>query len=103
MSKYREEEKAVKLRKKGLSYLEILKEVPVAKSTLSLWLRNVDLSKPQRQRLIEKRLLAARAGALKKKQQRLDLIKKIGEESLVEMGKLDKKVFQVAGAAFTIG
>jgi len=46
--------KAIELRKKGLSYSEILKCVPVAKSTLSLWLRSVGLSKKQRQRLTDK-------------------------------------------------
>lgn len=34
-------------RKKGYSYNEIRVEVPVAKSTLSLWLRNVELSDEQ--------------------------------------------------------
>ncbi|MDD3728951.1 MAG: hypothetical protein PHH50_01355 [Candidatus Pacebacteria bacterium] len=52
--KIKEKEKAIKLRKKGLSYNDILKEIPVAKSTLSLWLRDVGLSKRQRQKLTEK-------------------------------------------------
>ena len=34
---------AVKLRKKGKTYREILKKVQVAKSTLSVWLRDVEL------------------------------------------------------------
>ena len=56
MSKPEEKWKAVELRRKGLSYREILQHVPVAKSTLSLWLRTVGLSRPQTQRLTEKRL-----------------------------------------------
>ena len=47
-------EKAVKFRKQGLSYSEILKQIPVAKSTLSLWLKSVNLSNKQSQRLAEK-------------------------------------------------
>lgn len=55
--------KAIRLRKEGFSYREILRQVPVAKSTLSLWLRAVGLSKKQKQRLTEKRLSAGRRGA----------------------------------------
>lgn len=50
----REKEQAIELRKKGLSYKEILKIVPVAKSSLSLWLKNTPLS------INEKRLLKER-------------------------------------------
>lgn len=39
--------KAAALRKQGLSYSEILAQIPVAKSTLSLWLRDVGLAKRQ--------------------------------------------------------
>ena len=51
-------ERAIKLRREGLSYSEILQKIPVAKSTLSLWLRSIGLSKKQVQRLTEKKLLA---------------------------------------------
>lgn len=60
-----EKERAVALRGRGLSYREILRRVPVAKSTLSLWLREVGLSKRQKQRLTEKKLAAARRGIIK--------------------------------------
>jgi hypothetical protein len=39
-----EKEEAIRLRKKGLSYNEILKDVPVAKSTLSVWLQKMPLT-----------------------------------------------------------
>jgi hypothetical protein len=39
-----EKEKAIALRKKGLSYNEILVQVPVAKSSLSLWLKDLPLT-----------------------------------------------------------
>lgn len=48
-------EKAQKLRSQGLSYKEISRKVPVAKSTLSLWCRSVPLTKEQQKRLWEKR------------------------------------------------
>ncbi len=53
-----EKEEAIKLRKQGFSYNEILKNVLVSKSTLSVWLRNIGLAKRQRQKLTEKRRLA---------------------------------------------
>jgi len=41
-------EKAVSLRKKGYTYKEILAEVPVAKSSLSLWLKDLPLTKAEK-------------------------------------------------------
>lgn len=49
-------EKAIALRKKGLTYSEILKLVAVAKSTLSIWLQEVGLSIPQKQKITQKRI-----------------------------------------------
>jgi hypothetical protein len=57
-----EKEKAIDLRKKGLSYNEILKKVPVAKSTLSLWFRDIGLAVRQRQRLTAKKSCAKKSG-----------------------------------------
>ncbi|MFM2381973.1 MAG: hypothetical protein RLZZ76_740 [Candidatus Parcubacteria bacterium] len=47
--------KAVALRKKGLSYNDILKQVPVAKSSLSLWLKDLPLTKSEK-KVLKKRL-----------------------------------------------
>lgn len=44
-----------KLRLKGLSYREIQEKIPVSKSTISLWCRNVRLGDVQRDRLRKKR------------------------------------------------
>lgn len=44
----REKEKAIFLRKNGYSYKEILLEVPVAKSSLSLWLADLPLTSDER-------------------------------------------------------
>lgn len=64
MKKESEYRTAIKMRRKGRTYNEILSVVPVAKSTLSLWLRSVDLAKPQKQRITQKRIDAQRKGAL---------------------------------------
>ena len=49
-----EKEKAAALRRKGLSYKEILNEVPVAKSSLSLWLKDFPLTKDEKKILKER-------------------------------------------------
>lgn len=99
MVKIVEKEKAIEWRKKGATYSEILKEVPVSKSTLSLWLKKVGLSVPQKQRITEKRLAAQIRGALAKKQIRIDLVKQIKNEASAEIGHLNEKVFWMVGAA----
>lgn len=51
-------EKARNFRAQGFSYNEILKEVKASKSSISLWCRDVPLTKAQRKRLGEKRDLS---------------------------------------------
>jgi hypothetical protein len=70
-AKHREREQAIALRRKGLSYREIRGRVPVAKSSLSLWLREVGLAKRQIQRLTEKKLAAGRRGGQRVHEMRL--------------------------------
>jgi len=84
-----EKEKAISLRKKGLSYSEILKQIPVAKSTLSLWLREVGLSEKQRQKLTLKKLEAAKRGAAYQREKRLLLMKAIKEHSKSEIERIN--------------
>ncbi len=52
--KYKEKMRAVKLRRDGLSYNLILKKVKVSKSTLSIWLREVELTKEQKNQFLSK-------------------------------------------------
>lgn len=56
---------AIQLRRQGLSYNEILEQVPVAKSTLSLWLRDVPLSKKKKKKLENRMKSRALVGARK--------------------------------------
>lgn len=55
LSKVHEIEKAIALRKKGWSYRDILKEVPVAKSTLSKHLKDLPLTKSEKHYLKSRR------------------------------------------------
>lgn len=97
--KLQEKEKAITLRKEGLSYREILEKIPVAKSSLSLWLKSVGLSKSQKQRLTEKKLASARRGALKKKEDRILRTEVIKEAAEKEVGKLTKREKWLVGTA----
>jgi len=97
--KLEEKETAINLRRQGFSYSEILKRIPVAKSSLSLWLRSVGLSKKQNQRLTEKKLAAALRGALRKRQERLLRTKIIKETAEKEIGELTDREKWLIGAA----
>ncbi len=92
-------EKAIILREQGLSYREILEHVPVAKSTLSLWLRSVHLSVPQKQALTQKKLNAARRGAETKRRQRLLSTEKLKTAARKQIGSLTKREKLLIGAA----
>jgi transcriptional regulator len=97
MSKQEEKQKAIKLRKKGYSYSEILKQISVAKSTLSLWLQSVGLSKKQKQRLTKKKLESALRGAKKKREQKLALIDKLHRKAEKDIKKITKKELWLMG------
>lgn len=99
MSKVQEKEISIKLRKQGFSYAEILKEIPVAKSTLSLWLRDVGLSKRQKQKLTEKKLAAALRGAKTKKNYRLKITEEIKNKAKNEIGELSRRELWLIGSA----
>lgn len=99
IAKIPEKKKAIELRKQGLSYNEILNNVSVAKSTLSLWLRDVGLAKRQKQRLTEKRRIAQLKGSQVKRQQRLDRSKDIKYKALNEIGKITQRELKLLGSA----
>ncbi len=98
MKKYLKNQ-AIELRQKGLSYSEILEKIKVSKSTLSLWLRSVDLAKKQKQRLTLKKLAAAMRGANKRKSQRIENEIRIKNESEQEIRKIDNNNLFLIGIA----
>lgn len=91
--------KAISLRKIGNTYSEILKEIPVAKSTLSLWLRSVGLSKKQEQIFSEKRREGSLKGAMRKKEIKLNRILEIGNRAENEIKKISKREKWLVGVA----
>lgn len=93
--------KAQELRRKGLSYSEIQKSVPVPKSTLSGWCRDIFPTEKQALRLLGKKLKGAARGRLigAKRQQakRINQIKKLLEDGKKEVGLLSKRDRFIAG------
>jgi len=98
-SKLKEKETAIKLRKQGKSYSEIIALVQVAKSTLSLWLRDVGLSKKQTQQFSEKKRLAQLRGGAARHQDRLDRTAVVMQEAKLLVGKLNNRERLLIGAA----
>ncbi|MFC1710458.1 hypothetical protein ACFL0F_02260 [Patescibacteria group bacterium] len=83
--------KAIMLREEGLSYSEIRNKVPVSKSSLSLWLRDVQLTSTQKGRLKDKIRAVQPYGAKAQKRIRIERSKKIIEKAKQDIGKINKK------------
>src|SRR3989344_1792300 len=88
---------AIELRGRGRSYNEILRKVPVAKSTLSLWLRSMGLSKKQIHKLSEKKRLASIKGGETRRKQRVLLIEEINKQGLVDIKSISKRELWLMG------
>lgn len=90
------------LRKQGLSYNEILLKVPVAKGSISLWCRDIELTSAQKDRLEKKRErnlqriinLGPKAIARKRKKE----IRKIKIEAKKEIHPLTLYELKIVGA-----
>lgn len=75
MARFRDHQKALILRKQGMSYSQIKKILKVSKSTLSLWLRDYPLSRQRMRELRdwnEQRIEKCRETKRKKKEKRLE-------------------------------
>lgn len=94
-----ERRKAIKLRKEGKTYSEILNAVLVAKSTLGLWLKGVKLSKPQQQKFTMQKRLASLRGGQVKREIRIEKQKKISAMSKIDVGTLSKREIFLIGVA----
>ena len=92
-------EKAIELRKSGKTYSEILKVVPVAKSTLSEWLRSVGISKEYKVVFTEKKRLAGLRGGLSRKNKRIETQSHIIGIAENEVGKISTRELWLIGVA----
>jgi len=87
---------AIELRNNGKSYSEINNIVKVSKSTLSIWLRDIELTKQQKSRLKGKQSTAY-SSAKKKRAESLKHHLEIQKEASKEAVKLADNSFFVAG------
>jgi len=97
IKKREEREIVINLRKQGKTYSEILSVVPVAKSTLALWLQSVNLSKKQKQRITEERLAGSRRGGEAKRKQRIEKQESIILKSKSEISELSERELFLMG------
>jgi DNA-binding transcriptional MerR regulator len=92
MARFKDKEKAIKLRLQSKSYSQIKKELNVSKSTLSNWLKNYPLSEEKIRELRDwnpKRIEKCRNTKLKKKLERLKILYLEEEKSLAPLTKRD--------------
>jgi predicted transcriptional regulator len=91
------------LRKKGLSVKEIQKRLKVSKSSVSLWVRDIRLTKKQLRKLYSNQRTGALKGsiiaALHKIRAREELTRKLIREGIKEIGNLSKQDKFIAGVA----
>jgi hypothetical protein len=97
MVKIEERTYAIELRKKGFSYSEILSRVPASKASLSLWLRNCEISQKQTQRITEKKLDVIRRGWKVWNKKRTEAKNMMKEEARREIGLLNSHDFLLLG------
>ncbi len=90
---------AIKLRKKGKSYSQILSVVPVSHSSLSIWLRDIKLSELQKANLEKRQVQGSLKGALIRKNDRILRSKKIKESASGDIDKLSKRELWLIGVA----
>lgn len=90
--------RAIELRRQGSTYSEILKVIPVAKSTLSLWFHDVGLAEYQKQRITEKRIEGQKNAAKAKRNKRIENQNKIWSVSEAKVGTLSERELWLIGA-----
>lgn len=100
-------ELAIKLRKTGKSYNEINRELGVPKSTLSYWLKNLEIEQKYLDILLKRSRKAGREALIKRnKQQTVEAEKRanIGiEKAKKEIKKINLEKLKLIGTALYIG
>jgi hypothetical protein len=88
---------AVKLRRQGLSYSEILRHIHVSQSSLTLWLHGIELSESQKSRLISKGNEARKLGSATLRENRIFKTNEIIKKAASEISKIDKDDLMLVG------
>ena len=107
MAKSKEKNKALELRQKGKSIKDIAKRLKIAKSTVSLWCRDIKLTPEQIQRLHEKMVKSSYKGRMKgariQYERRLKKIEAWKRKGIERIGKLSNRDLLIAGLALYWG
>lgn len=82
ISKTKDRQLAEQLRLQGMSYREIIRQIPVSKSTLSLWLGKIALTPAQHSRLNSLFKQGQKAGAIARNKQRISKTIELRENTM---------------------
>ncbi|MDP2720345.1 MAG: hypothetical protein Q8O75_00015 [bacterium] len=85
-----EKYEAIRLRKLGLSYSSIRRKLKISKSTLSLWLRDIELDPKQKKKILVGLEKSRAAGAMKKRadrQRRTMVVRNQAKKEFVSLRK----------------
>lgn len=96
-SKISHKQSARELRARGMSYSEIQKIMPIPRSTLSLWLRNIEFSEVHKFRLKKKRLQAGLAAIEERKKKRRQEIFEIRRSAAQDITQITKHELWLSG------
>lgn len=101
------QKQAIHLRKKGMSIRDIQKKLHVSRSSVSVWVRGVRLTKVQVKELYSNKtnggLKGSYVASQNKIRERLKLTKLINDEGIREIGKLSKRDRFIAGISLYFG
>ncbi len=107
MVKLAQKNLARSLRQSGLSLGIIAKKIDVSKSSVSLWCRDIILSRKQKENLEAKRkqtlLKNIRTYSKRRKKETQANIKRLEKEGLIKVGKLNKREIFLLGIALYWG
>lgn len=105
--KLEEKLKVQNLRRRGLSYGEILKSVSVSKDTISRWCCDIELTEKQKIRLMNNKEFGQKKGSIiaaeNKKKERIERTKIIFKVAKKELGKLNRRDKFITGIALYAG
>jgi hypothetical protein len=94
-------ELAISMRREGKTYGEILAVVHVAKSTLSIWLKEVGLSVAQKQHITERRVEVQKKGARVRHEMAVEKREQIYSVSRNQIGNLtNREIWLLASMAY---
>jgi len=107
MTKLKEQKEAKQLRQQGKSIKEIAKKLSISPASVHKWCQGIKLTSSQKKKLEQKSFNALQKGRVKaaknQRNKKLKEIKELTKEGIVDIGKLSKREFFMAGVALYWG